>query len=193
MKVLRRRGIPFIAVNLEPPFGSITTYATFIDEAARSLEAATGTLPVVVAHSMGGLAVRTWLADCGTTRIHRVITIGTPHRGTWLARFGRALNTIEMRPASAWIRALECREGAADRSRFTCFYSNCDNIVFPTINATLRGADNRHLSATAHVQMAQHPDVMSEALKWVAAVDGAADETAELLGASGSDGASSRG
>lgn len=166
MKVLRRRGIPFVAVNLEPPFGSITTYATFIDKAARSLEAATEAPPIIVAHSMGGLAVRTWLADCGTTRVHRVITIGTPHRGTWLARFGRASNTIEMRPSSDWITALERREGLGDRSRFTCFYSNCDNIVFPTVNATLPGADNRHLSATAHVQMAQHPDVIGEVLKW---------------------------
>ena len=186
MEILRRRGIPFVAVNLEPPFGSISAYPAIIGAAACTIEAATGKLPVLVAHSMGGLAVRAWLVDCPRSRAHRVITIASPHRGTWLARFGRALNTIEMRLSSDWIRTLERREGAVDRNRFTCFYSNCDNIVFPTINATLAGADNRHLSATAHVQMAQHPGVMSEVLKWVVPVPEPVDAEPGQFGAVGS-------
>ena len=171
MKVLRRRGISFFAVNLEPPFGSIAAYSAIIDAAARSVEAATGELPVIVAHSMGGLAVRAWLAAHGDAqRVHRVITIGTPHRGTWLARFGHTQNGIEMRPSSDWIKALERRERETDRVRFICFYGNCDNIVFPTSTATLPGAENRHLPATAHAQMAYHPEVMREVLKWLVPV-----------------------
>jgi triacylglycerol lipase len=193
MKMFRRLGVPFVAVNLEPPFGSISTYTSSIGAAVSRLESATGKPPVIVAHSMGGLAVREWLAECEATHAYRVVTIGTPHRGTWLARFGRALNTIEMRPSSDWIRALERREGGFDRGRFTCFYGNCDNIVFPTINATLPGADNRHLSATAHVQMAQHPKVIAEVLKWVAPHAGVADEAPERLGAIGSNGSSPSG
>ena len=186
MKVLRHRRIPFVAVNLEPSFGSITMYPRIIDSAARSIEAATGKLPVLVAHSMGGLAVRAWLADCRTARAHRVITIGTPHRGTWLARFGRTMNLVEMRPSSDWMMALERNERGVDGSFFTCFYSNCDNIVFPTLSATLPGADNRHLSATAHVQMAQHPGVMSEVLKWVVPVPEPVDAEPGQFGAVGS-------
>ena len=44
----------------------------------------------------------------------------------------------------------------------TCFYSHCDNIVFPPVTATLQGADNRHLPGVAHVQMADHPEPWHE-------------------------------
>ena len=169
MKSLRRQGIPFVAVDLKPPFGSIAAYPATIDAAARSIEAATGELPLVVAHSMGGLAVRAWIVEQGDVeRVYRVVTIGSPHHGTWLARFAHTLNGVEMRLSSDWIKSLERRERATDRSRFICFYGNCDNIVFPASAATLPDADNRHLPATAHVQMAYHPEVMREVLKWLA-------------------------
>jgi hypothetical protein len=38
----------------------------------------------------------------------------------------------------------------------------------PTRHATLPGADNRHLPATPHVQMAYHPAVVAEVLRLVA-------------------------
>ena len=168
MKTLRERGVPFIAVNLEPPFGSIGGYAGIIESAVERIEAATRHPPVIVAHSMGGLAVRAWLAGRARGhRPHRVITIGSPHWGTRLARFARTVNGLEMRSSSTWIDLLASGETLADRARFTCFYGNCDNIVFPASAATLSGADNRHLPGTAHVQMAFHREVMRELLRWL--------------------------
>ena len=55
------------------------------------------------------------------------------------------------------------------RARFVCFWSHCDNIVFPTRSATLPGADNRHLEATPHVRMVYHPDVFAEVMRALAA------------------------
>jgi hypothetical protein len=52
-------------------------------------------------------------------------------------------------------------------AQFTCFYGHCDNIVFPTLTATLSGADNRHLAATAHIHMAYRPEVIAEVLRWL--------------------------
>ena len=168
MKTLRVLDVPFIAVTLEPPFGSIAGYAETVESAVARMEATTGHSPVIVAHSMGGLAVRAWLTGCGARhRPHRVITIGSPHRGTWLARFARTVNGLEMRSSSSWIDVLAAGESLADRARFTCFYGNCDNIVFPASVATLSGAENRHLPGTAHVQMAYHPEVMRELLRWL--------------------------
>ncbi len=167
---LRARRIPFAAVTLEPVFGSVDRYVDSIDAAVRRVEAVTGLAPLLVAHSMGGLAVRAWLARLGdSSRFLRIVTIATPHRGTWMARFGRTANGLEMRVDSLWLQALSARESLALRPRFTCFWGHCDNIVFPTAGAMLDGADNRHLPATPHVAMAFHSAPFDEVLHLVEA------------------------
>ncbi|MEP7302725.1 MAG: alpha/beta fold hydrolase [Caldimonas sp.] len=162
--------IAFVAVNLEPVFGSIDNYVSPIELAVRRVEAATGLAPILVAHSMGGLAIRAWLAKVADPdRFHRVITVASPHGGTRMARHGRTTNSLQMRPQSAWLQALARAESTPLHARFTCFWSHCDNIVFPTAGATLPGADNRHLVATPHVAMAFHPDVFAEVLRLIEA------------------------
>jgi pimeloyl-ACP methyl ester carboxylesterase len=171
MRRLRVADIPFVAVNLEPVFGSIDSYASIVEAAVISLERATGLAPVIVAHSMGGLAVRSWLADrTRSERLHRLVTVATPHAGTRIARRGIGANMGQMRPGGEWLARL-ADEPSALRSRFVCFRSHCDNIVFPTRNATLSAADNRHLVATPHVQMAYHPAIFEEVFRLVETVE----------------------
>ena len=160
--------VPVIAVNLEPVFGSIDEYIPAIDAAVLRLQQCTGLAPVIVAHSMGGLAVRRWWSERGDdTRVHHAITIGTPHHGTWLARFAMTRNSSQMRQRSGWLQTLSAREPAGRAARYTCFYSHCDNIVFPAATATLPGADNRHLPGVAHVHMADRPEPWAELQRWL--------------------------
>lgn len=159
MRRLRVAGVPFVAVNLEPVFGRIDDYAPIVAQAVERVRSATGRAPLVVAHSMGGLAVRRWLARCDQSdAVEHVFTIGSPHHGTWLARFGHTPNGMQMRRANDWLAGL-CRDERAPYARFTCFYSHCDNIVFPPSTATLPGADNRHVAGSAHVHLAFQPEV----------------------------------
>ncbi|VTU36083.1 acetoin dehydrogenase E2 subunit dihydrolipoyllysine-residue acetyltransferase [Variovorax sp. RA8] len=154
LRELRASGHAFIAVDLEPVFGSIDHYATTLDEAISRVTAATGRSPVLICHSMGGLAARAWLRSADVARVHRIVTIGTPHRGTWLARFGRTVNGRQMRLDGEWLQQMESACSSAREVPFTCWYSNCDNIVFPTSSATLPGADNRLVPGRGHVEMA---------------------------------------
>jgi triacylglycerol esterase/lipase EstA (alpha/beta hydrolase family) len=164
LRELRTDGRSFVAVNLEPVFGSIDHYAQAIDDAVLRVTAATSLPPMLICHSMGGLAARAWLRDADPARVHRIVTIGTPHRGTWLARFGRTLNGRQMRVGGEWMQQIEGAHAGTRRVPFTCWYSNCDNIVFPTSNATLPGADNRLADGCAHVEMAFDPGVRRETL-----------------------------
>jgi len=166
-----RLGVPFVAVSLEPVFSDLEPYATQVERAVAQLEYQTGLAPVLVCHSMGGLVARAWMAAApgADARIHRTITIGSPHRGTWLARLSSTVNAHHMRPANGWLRGLAASEPAGRYEHFTCFFGHADNIVFPPRSATLPGADNRHLAATPHVAMAFHPAVMTEVLRWLPA------------------------
>ena len=167
--------VPCIAVNLEPVFGSIDRYVSTIDDAVARLQAATGRPPVIVAHSMGGLAVRAWMNRCGGDhRVQHVFTIGSPHRGTWLGRFGHTTNTKQMRLDARWLQDLLAREPSTRNRLFTCYYSNCDNIVFPPSTATLPGADNRHVSGVAPVHLAFRPQLCDDVLRRVTAAQDAA-------------------
>ncbi len=161
-----KEGVPFVALTLEPVFGSIDLYTTDIDKAVDRLFSATGLAPVIVAHSMGGLAARAWLGrTANVERVHRVVTIATPHHGTRMARHSPTANSRQMRPDSPWLGRLAQAESESLYRRFTCYWSQCDNIVFPTVSATLPGADNRQLEATPHVRMAYHPAAIDEVLR----------------------------
>ncbi|MGL6203836.1 MAG: esterase/lipase family protein, partial [Giesbergeria sp.] len=147
MPLLRSRGHAYVAVNLEPVFGSIDAYASTVDDAVRRVTQATGLPPVIVAHSMGGLATRAWLrAFSADARVHRVITLGTPHGGTWLGRWSQATNGRQMQLTSPWLQQLQLDEPLTRARLFTCWYSNCDNIVFPARTAALPGARQRFVA-----------------------------------------------
>lgn len=171
MKALRRQGVPYVSVNLEPAFGSIDAYDALIEDAVRRAERFTGLPPIVVCHSMGGLAVRAWLARQPVReRVKTVITIGTPHRGTWLGRLSHVTNGRQMQPGCEWLVDLEKRERDASPfpyAHFICWFSNTDNIVFPASTATLPGADNRLVEGAAHVALAFHPTVMAQSMALV--------------------------
>ncbi len=165
---VKHRGQVFSAVNLEPVTGSIEGYALMIETAVQRVTAATGLPPLLICHSMGGLAARAWLrAFQADHRVHHVVTIATPHHGTWPSRFSPAANGRQMRLASPWLAQLEHDEPGQRSQLFTCYYSNCDNIVFPVSSATLRGADNRLVTGEAHVALAFNKRVMSESLAMV--------------------------
>jgi triacylglycerol lipase len=166
---LTAQQVPFVAVNLEPLFGSIDNYRDAIEGAVSQLQRCTGKAPVIVAHSMGGLAVRFWWAfQSDPTRVHHLITLGTPHHGTWLARFSFNVNGAQMRRHSRWLQGLATEESPQCYAHITCLYSHCDNIVFPPSTATLVGADNIHLPGVAHVRMVDQPQPWLEAMRRLA-------------------------
>jgi pimeloyl-ACP methyl ester carboxylesterase len=159
MAQLRLQNRAFASVSLEPIFGSIDSYSVIIEAAVAKVTLATGQPPTLICHSMGGLAARAWLRSnpANEARIQRVITMGTPHFGTALSTEKALLpltNTQQMQRLGAWTKQLAKDEPPARYGKFTCWYSNCDNIVVPTSTATLPGADNRLVTAQGHISMA---------------------------------------
>jgi hypothetical protein len=173
LQAFRDEGRVCVAVNLEPVFGSIDAYTACIEDAVTRVTAATGRPPVLVCHSMGGLAARAWLRAAGPgadARVRHVITLGTPHHGTWLGRFSPFLNGSQMRHQGEWARQLAADEPPGRAAKFTCWYANCDNIVFPASTATLAGADNRHAPGLPHVYLALDAGVRQSCMALIRAL-----------------------
>ncbi len=162
---LDARGIPFIAVDLVPAWTGIDTYAPQVDAAVTRLLQATGRPPLIVAHSMGGLAVRAWwrwrcAGGLPAMPMPQVLTLGTPHRGTWLSRLSGPFsspNARQMQPDSPWLQDLAASESPPWRARFTCVHSHCDNVVFPPARALLPGAaEVQHWPGLAHLELSRN-------------------------------------
>lgn len=160
LRRLRAEGRAFVAVTLEPPLASIDDHAGAIDAAVRRVRAATGLAPLIVAHSMGGLAVRAWLRAVPDAEAHRIVTLATPHQGAWTARFAWGAGGRQMEPGSRWLQALAAAEPPERRARFVCWLSDCDNVVYPRGAAVLPGAQVHGLAGLGHVEMAFDERVM---------------------------------
>ena len=128
---------------------------------------------IILAHSMGGLVARAYLRTHGSAHIARVITLGTPHRGTGLANFGAGLNSEQMRwrgsaakgRASEWLRQLEQEESLETRALFVSIYSHHDNIISPPASSCLKGAVNIGFAGIGHVALALDPRVQARVVE----------------------------
>ncbi len=176
---LAARGHAVEAVDLEPVFGALDGSVEIVANGVERLRSRTGAARVaVVAHSMGGLAARAYLAARGHEAVAAVVTLGTPHRGTWLARFSRAANVVQMRLDCEWLRALAGGETPTTRALFTVVISHHDNIVVPAAIQTLEGARTVELVGRGHVELAYDRDVWAHV---AAALDAAQEpDTATL-------------
>jgi triacylglycerol esterase/lipase EstA (alpha/beta hydrolase family) len=163
--------ISHASVDLEPVAGDIDGYVPLVQRAVEDLCAAAGADKVaIVAHSMGGLVARAWMRAHGTGRVARLITLGTPHHGTALARFGLGQNAFQMRPGSAWLHALAASEDGAVRALVTSLYTHHDNIVAPQESSRLEGARNLEFGGVGHVALGGNPRVLKAVMQELAAL-----------------------
>ena len=162
---LRANGHAVYAVNLEPLFTSIDEYAPIVEEAVEALCSHAGVNQVaLVGHSMGGLAIRAWMRSHGVQRAARVITLGTPHAGTQVARYTRSPNGQQMGWQSQWLADLAATESKEVRALKRIAITAQDNIVYPQRAQVLPEVTAKVFEGIGHVQMCLHPPV----IQWLA-------------------------
>ena len=152
-RALEARGYRVFTMD-QPPFASIDTMGDLLAERVDDVLRITGVSQLtLIAHSMGGLICRAYLRRHGGAagdKIDQLITLGSPHQGTFHARLATGENGVQMRSGNAWLMSLGATLVAIP---FTSIYSIHDTIIAPQDSSVMVGADNIQLSAVGHVSM----------------------------------------
>lgn len=104
---------------------------------------------VIVAHSMGGLVTRYYLRNLRTTdQVKTVITVATPHHGTFGAMIlpPTSTPTSEMLPGSPFLEELNSVSETVPGVDFHAIWTPTDGVVIPAENSIMCGARNYKVS-----------------------------------------------
>lgn len=163
---LRRAGLPYVhTMNYNPLAADLPALAQRLGgEVQRVLEATGATRVQIVGHSMGGIVARAYVQLFGgEEHVDTVVTLGSPHRGTYSAHLGVGPAARQLKPGSAFLRTLEetARPGPV---RWVCFYSDLDAMVIPSSSAKLvhpaLRAVNVKTRDTGHLSLLMNGEVL---------------------------------
>jgi triacylglycerol lipase len=116
----------------------------------------------IVAHSRGGLAARDYIRSLGgSRRVAHLVTLGTPHHGTWSSRGCPGCGCREMRPGSAYLQRLNAGDETTGPTEITSICSLQDGVV-PARSSWLRGARNVEMRGVTHTDLLRSRQVYEE-------------------------------
>lgn len=145
-------------VDLLPALGPFELYVDQLHATIEMLRVRHGVDRVFgVGHSMGGVALRAYAAQYGAARIAGLVTVGSPHRGTWFAHAFTPPNVREMRIGCDFLAALADAEARRADALHTCLWSWHDNVVTPQTSAQLPGARSIVVAGIGHLSLIFDP------------------------------------
>lgn len=106
----------------------------------------------LVAHSQGGIASRLAMDDPAfSARIATLVTLGTPHAGTHVARFTATRQGTDLRRDSPVFGRLAAQLPWRGPARLVAFWSSSDLLVMPAESAAVAGAVNIEMVGYTHL------------------------------------------
>ena len=147
---LERKGFRVFTID-QPVFASLDTMGALLARRVDEVLALTGEQNLtLIAHSMGGLVCRAYLRQFGGAKVAQLVTLGSPHHGTFHAYMASGVNGKQMRPGNLWLMKLgETRVTIP----FTSIFSIHDTIISPQESSRMTEAINVQVSAIGHVSM----------------------------------------
>lgn len=110
----------------------------------------------LVGLSMGGLVSRYYVQRLGgINRVQRLITISSPHQGTFMAYLLPFPGCVQMRPGSAFLEELNQDIEVLEQVNFTSLWTPYDFIIVPANSSQLGVGQEVKLSVFAHAMMAR--------------------------------------
>ena len=163
---LRRRGFGrVVSINYSPWTTDVRVAAAQLAQEVEALVAETGYERIhVVGHSLGGLIARYYVTHLGgDARVHTLVTLGTPHGGTFNAYALPSNLCCQLRPDSALMDELRAAVPSC-QTRFVAYWSDLDQMIFPQRNAMLLHPDltvrNVKMHGIGHMSLPINGDVV---------------------------------
>lgn len=146
-KMLQKNDYPVFKISLFPNIGDIRESAVQVKNLVDEILTKTGDRQInLVVHSMGGLISRYYIQNLGgIKKVKNLVTIATPHYGTYTSYLGIGMGTRQMEPGSTFLNELNKNGGIYGNIRYTCIWSDMDEIVIPNRSAILEGSHQVNL------------------------------------------------
>jgi pimeloyl-ACP methyl ester carboxylesterase len=142
-RALRRRGFGRVhTVNYSPFTQDIRSAARVLARHVDALCGQTGYERIhVIAHSLGGVIARYYVQRLGgDSRVHTLVTLGSPHQGTYAAHLLPLPLTRQLRPGSEVLAELAAPVYYC-RTRFLAVWSDLDQLIYPKQHARIDHPD----------------------------------------------------
>ena len=160
---LERHGREVHCLNLTPNNGEAG-----LDELAQQIVShadstfRSGQTIDLIGFSMGGLVARYYVQRLGGLgRVRRLITISSPHYGTYTAFLRRNKGARQMRPGSAFLRDLNRDIEVLDVIDFTSIWTPFDLMILPSHSSVMRAGRSIRVNAAAHPLMVRNRRVLN--------------------------------
>lgn len=152
-KDLKQAGWQVEGINLFPNFASAEEQAAKVKLRVEEMKKRLGVDKVnLVVHSFGGLISRYYIQELGGLQsVERLITIATPHHGTYAAYLGPGASADQMQPGSEFLKKLNANGFAYPPIKYTSIWTNLDEIVVPPKNSIMPDSNVRYVPWTGHL------------------------------------------
>ena len=119
-----------------------------------------------VGFSMGGLICRAYIQRLGgLARTERLITIATPHQGTWAAYVYNWPACVQMRPGSRFLQELNHDLSPLRQLHFTSIWTPLDLTILPSTSSYLPVGDMVPIVAPFHRTLLSDERILSAIAK----------------------------
>ncbi len=158
---LHRTVGPAMTLSPQPSDGRVGIEA-LAETLAEQIEQTIGPIQPfnLVGFSMGGLICRYYLQHLAEKeRVERLLTIATPHQGTWSAYIFNCPACLQMRPGSHFLQSLNSDLTALQTIAFTSLWSPFDLTILPAMSSWLPVGEIVPIASPFHRTMVLDPQV----------------------------------
>ena len=114
----------------------------------------------LVGFSMGGLVCRVYIQQLGgLARTRRLITLATPHQGTYMAYVCERPACVQMRPGSSFLTELNRDLSALHHLQFTSLWTPFDLTIVPAMSSVLDVGNARAVFSPFHATLPLDPRI----------------------------------